>query len=173
MTLTPPVITDEQIDHIADHYEDACGRIRMDKVFEFSRAILALNNTAWTEMLARPVDKGHLFDLRYTLNVLHKVRGMISENDAAHQELGAAITGMRYVISRTESTTPVPAQAPAVAVPDGWRLEDTGPQIHLYETATGKWTAVQRDADSPALRMIHRFLRAPITAAQAGEGGGK
>lgn len=36
------VVTDELIDRIADDYEDECGRIRVDKVFEFARAILSL-----------------------------------------------------------------------------------------------------------------------------------
>lgn len=35
-------ITDEQIDRIADDYDDDCGRIRVSKVFDFARAILAL-----------------------------------------------------------------------------------------------------------------------------------
>jgi hypothetical protein len=49
------------------------------------------------------VHKNHLFDLRYTLDVLHKVRGLIGDMDQAHAELGAAITSMRYVIERTEA----------------------------------------------------------------------
>ena len=34
-------LTDEEIDKIADEHEDQCGRIRVEEVFPFARAIIA------------------------------------------------------------------------------------------------------------------------------------
>jgi len=63
----------------------------------------------------RAVHKNHLPDLHYVLNVLEKVREFmlpkLTPEDAAHGEIAASITGMKYIIRRTkEADTVVPAE---------------------------------------------------------------
>ncbi|MGC4059393.1 MAG: hypothetical protein QM749_00440 [Aquabacterium sp.] len=68
------------------------------------------------------VDPIHLYDLRYAMNVLHKVRAMVSDQDAAHGEIGAAINGIRYVIDRAEAAR---APSPATPVGEGYKWIDS------------------------------------------------
>jgi hypothetical protein len=67
---------------------------------------------------AEPVHPNHRPDLRYVLMVLEKVRDLVlptfPARDAAHGEIAAAITGMRYIIDRTEAAA---APAPLAAAP--------------------------------------------------------
>lgn len=85
--------------------------------------------SAEAQVVAQPVDRAHLFDLGYALQVLETVRDLapFPEGDAANGEIAAAITGLRYVIDRTKrGCTSAPSQpaAPAVAAPAQMLTQD-------------------------------------------------
>jgi len=62
-------VSDELIDRIADDYEDDCGRIRMDKVFDFARAILTLATKpepmTWQPIETAPKDGAEFLGWRH------------------------------------------------------------------------------------------------------------
>lgn len=51
----------------------------------------------------------HLPDLRYVLMVLERCLAMLPKSDGGHGEVSAAITGMRYIIKRTEEAAASPS----------------------------------------------------------------
>lgn len=56
-------------------------------------------------------------------------------------------------------------QVSQITLPSGWRLEDIGPQIHIY-SPNGKWSAVLMDDSSPAQRHLYGFLKAMMREAR-------
>jgi hypothetical protein len=105
MNITPPPITDEQIDvalKAAMFRSTKESRKDMRAALE---AAIALNNAAWLEMLAGQEAIG---------TVVHHNVGGSGEFVAVDWVSGRPGDGTKLY------TAPVPAQAPAVAVPDGW-----------------------------------------------------
>ena len=142
MTLTPPTITDEQIRAASlaagmqEHYMGFhSGFLR------FAGEVIALNNAAWLEMLAG--QEPYTFDVYFP----NEDRG---EFVYALDDLTEGLTNCEHEITKLY-TAPVPAQAPAVAVPK--KIKPATRTVESYGYANG-WNDCL-DA---------------LTAAQAGEG---
>lgn len=89
LTVEPePFVTDAQIDKIADDFEDSAGRIRVDQVFAFARAIIAADRAR----AADPVQQArhqllntpelHSFSEGVTLEALHQRERWGTDHDA-------------------------------------------------------------------------------------------
>lgn len=102
-----------------DAYKDRLfAAIEGDEIL--ARALEMVNGTnrispmQMSELLdVASVDRGHLSDLRYVLNVLWKAHAIVDDQSALRGEISASIVGMKYVIARTETASAPPAHVPA------------------------------------------------------------
>ena len=128
MTLTPPTITPEQIYN--EHGQFSFVNLNSPEHYTaFAQAILALNNAAWLEMLAGQEPFGQV-----------TVRHLSGPNQLPCYEF-YTWPQLPYLDNAHEChmlyAAPVPAQAPAVAVPDdkphGCIKPDTSTHVYFYE----------------------------------------
>jgi hypothetical protein len=205
MTLTPPTITPEQIDAVrsehAIRYADLASRGMLigddAEDHDFAAAILALNNTAWLEMLAgQESAKGLLAPWGWSIidkrGVSQDTRTRVVDFFGAIQERepftpeDVAKTDQEFpglaphsLMAVYAQPAPVPAQAPAVAVPDDL------PRIRAFAKSifADGFTSVETYNDTvynssdeafakiSDRELMHEWRAALLTAAQAGEGG--
>jgi hypothetical protein len=95
---------------------------------------------------AEPVHPNHRPDLRYVLNALQKVVPVLKKDASLRGEIEAAITGMRYIIKRTEESA-APVSQGARPMP---RLEDSPFESLMAQLLYAAWIdgwASCRDAE--------------------------